>query len=564
MKSYMQSECIMWWLVGRVVRLIWPLLQVVRWAWDMWVSVVFFVAVGWRRKSVLPPVFNPALLLSASELAHNIRERKMSSVEVVRSYITRISNINPILNALAQENFQAALLEARRVDERLDQGLRDGSLTKEWIKKNQPFLGVPFTVKETISVAGLPHTGGLLVRTGTAALNNATVVAKMKKAGAIFLANTNVSELGMWWESDNRVYGRTNNPYDTRRTSGGSSGGEGALMCACGTPLSLGTDTGGSIRIPAFFCGIFGHKPTSGVVSIQGCNIHLDKEWSEMQSPGPLTRHAQDLAPILTVLAGENVSKLSLGKHVDLGTLQIFTMENDCNKVLTTSVSSSLVDIQRAVIQHFQHTYDCTVHKVIIPGMRRSFQIWQEKFSEEYGDDTPMFQKLADNKGEINVWTEITRAILGRAHHTLPSLAQAALDKLAGEVKFLKDQKKVFLGKEITPVSRTVIQLETQWKTLQMRLQRLLGETGVLLYPSHSTLAPYHSESFFRPLNFTYTAIFNALGFPATQVPLGLAPNGVPLGVQVVGGLYQDHLTISVAADLERAFGGWVCPSKIL
>ncbi|XP_042239012.1 fatty-acid amide hydrolase 2-B-like isoform X2 [Homarus americanus] len=480
-----------------------PVLWMVRWMWDEWVSTIFTLVVGWRRKSLLPPVFNPILLLSASELADNIRERKVSSVEVVRSYVTRISNVNPILNAVAQENFQAALLEARMVDKKLDQGLSDGSLTKDWLKKNQPFLGVPFTVKETIAVAGLPHTGGLVVRGDVVASQDAEVVNKMKKAGAILLANTNISELGMWWESDNRVYGRTNNPYDTRRTSGGSSGGESALMCSCGTPLSLGTDTGGSIRIPAFFCGLFGHKPTSGVVSLRGCNVHFDKEWSDMQCAGPLTRHARDLMPILTVLVGENFTKLSIGKHVDLGTLQIFTMENDGNGILTTHMHSSLLAVQRAVTQHFRHTYDCTVHKVVIPGMRRSFQIWQEKIKEEYGNNTPMFEQLADNKGEINVWTEITRAILGRARHTIPSLAQAVLDILDREITFLKDQTKVLMGKENTAVSTSRMQMETQWKTLQMR-------------------------------------------------------------VQVVGGMYQDHLTISVAEDLEKAFGGWVCPSKIL
>ncbi|KAG7159630.1 Fatty-acid amide hydrolase 2-B-like, partial [Homarus americanus] len=436
-----------------------PVLWMVRWMWDEWVSTIFTLVVGWRRKSLLPPVFNPILLLSASELADNIRERKVSSVEVVRSYVTRISNVNPILNAVAQENFQAALLEARMVDKKLDQGLSDGSLTKDWLKKNQPFLGVPFTVKETIAVAGLPHTGGLVVRGDVVASQDAEVVNKMKKAGAILLANTNISELGMWWESDNRVY---------------------------------------------------------GVVSLRGCNVHFDKEWSDMQCAGPLTRHARDLMPILTVL-------------VDLGTLQIFTMENDGNGILTTHMHSSLLAVQRAVTQHFRHTYDCTVHK-----------------------------------GEINVWTEITRAILGRARHTIPSLAQAVLDILDREITFLKDQTKVLMGKENTAVSTSRMQMETQWKTLQMRVQRLLGDNGVLLYPSHPMLAPYHSESYFRPLNFTYAAVFNALGFPVTQVPLGLDHNGLPLGIQVVGGMYQDHLTISVAEDLEKAFGGWVCPSKIL
>lgn len=541
-----------------------PFLRLIRRLWDGWVSVLFFFVMGWRRTTPLPPVFNPKLLLSATDLAKYIREGKMSSVEVVKAYITRASDVNPVLNAIAQENFQAALLQAKRVDERLNQGLRDGTLTPELLKEKQPFLGVPFTVKETIAVAGLPHSGGLVARAGLLSRSDAEIVARMKRAGAILLGTTNISELAMWWESDNRVYGRTNNPYDTRRNPGGSSGGEAALMCACGSPLSMGTDTGGSIRTPAFFCGLFGHKPTVGVVSLIGCNIHHNRQLSELQCAGPISRHAKDLAPVLSILAGERLNKLSLGTRVDPGCLQYYTMESDGEEILCSRIRPELVAIQRDVAMHFRNTYDITVRKVIIPGMRRSFQIWQEKLEKEYVQDSPMFKQLANNKGEINFWTEILRSMLGRARHTIPSLTQAGLGKLAGEVKFLKQQRKVFQGKENTPVTTPLIQGESQWKTLQMKVQRLLGESGVLLYPSHPTLAPYHSESFFRPLNFVYTAIFNALGFPVTQVPLGLAPNGLPLGIQVVGGMYQDHITIAVAEDLEKAFGGWVCPSKIL
>lgn len=549
-----------------VVQVLWPLLQALRWLWDAWVTAVFMLVMGWRRKIALPPVFNPVLLRSASQLAQDIRERKLTSLEVVRCYVTRISNVNPILNALIQEDFQAALLLARQVDERLDQGYRNGNLTKEWVKNQQPLLGVPFTVKESISVAGLPHTGGLLARAGMEAYRDAQVVTNLKRAGAILLGSTNISELGMWWDSDNPVYGRTNNPYDTRRTSGGSSGGEAALMCACGTPLSIGTDTGGSIRTPAFFCGLFGHKPTAGVVSVRGCNIHQDTESSVLQCPGPITRHAQDLPLVLALMAGEHqAKKLSLGTKVNPGAVEVYSLEGDADGVLTSALSADLLRVQRAVTRHYQHTYDCTVKKVRIPGLQWSYQIWREKLAEETQDDTPIYQQLADNKGEINVGTEVTRWLLGRARHTLPSLSQAVLAKVVAEAQFLGDQRKLLLGKEVSATpSKRKERVDAQWKALQMRIQRLLGHKGVLLYPSHPTQAPYHGESLFRPLNFTYAAIFNALGFPVTQVPLGLAPNGLPLGIQIVGGMYQDHLTIAMAQDLEQHFGGWVCPSRIV
>ncbi|XP_066943997.1 fatty-acid amide hydrolase 2-B-like [Macrobrachium rosenbergii] len=549
---------------GIVMFLLRPFLRLARRLWDYAVTLLFFVLKGWRRKTPLPPVFNPTLMHSAVDLARYIREGKMSSVEVVRAYITRVSDVNPVLNAITQESFKAALLQARRVDEMLNKGLKDGTLTVEMLERRRPFLGVPFTVKETIAVAGFPHTGGLVAREGLLSPSDAYVVAKMKKAGAILLGTTNVSELGMWWESDNKVYGRTNNPYDTRRTPGGSSGGEAALMCACGTPLSIGTDSGGSLRIPAFFCGLFSHKPTNGIVSVQGCNVHHHSQYSELQSAGPISRHARDLSPVLAVLAGDRVSQLSLSKRVDPGRLKIYTMENDGDEIWCTRPSRELVAVQRAVAHHFRHTYDITVRKVNIPGMKYSYRIWQEKMKEEFMRIKSRYMSFLDSQGEINLWTEIMRSLLGRARHTVPSLAQAALDKLVGEITFLKQQKRVLQGKEDAPLRQISINDESLNKALHMKIQRLLGEDGVLLYPSHPTLAPYHSESFFRPFNFVYTAIFNALGFPVTQVPLGLSPSGIPLGIQVVGGMYQDHITIAVAQDLETAFGGWVCPSKIL
>ncbi|CAL4087350.1 unnamed protein product [Meganyctiphanes norvegica] len=540
-----------------------PMLRLFRSGYDISVSLLFMMFMSWRRRTSLPPVFNPILLQSATELARNIRDRKVTSVEVVRAYITRLSEVNPLLNGLAQENFQAALMQARKVDETLEKGYRDGTLLKEDVEKNQPFLGVPFTVKEFIALKGHPHSAGLVARSGVVARSDAEVVTRVKKAGSIPLGNTNVSELGMWWESNNYVYGRTNNPYDPRRTPGGSSGGEAALMSACGSPISICTDTGGSIRIPAFFSGLFGHKPTNGVVPLTGCNIHRDVDYDDIQVAGPLTRHACDLAPLLNILAGDNVSKLSLEKKVNLGRLNVYTMESDGDEILTTAICPELLQAQRSVVQHFCKTHDTDVKKINIPGMRWSFQVTQNKMEEEYNGDPSLTQQLADNKGEIDFYKEMRKSLTGRARHTVPLLAQVAFEKVIGKLNFLREQKNALRGRKQLKRSKSVEE-DTQWKTMRLQIQRVLGDDGILVYPSHPTLAPYHREPVFRPLNYTYTAIFNALGFPVTQVPLGLSENGLPLGVQVVAGMHQDHISIAVAADLEKAFGGWVCPAKVM
>ncbi|RXG55900.1 Protein SCAF11 [Armadillidium vulgare] len=181
---------------------------------------------------------------------------------------------------------------------------------------------------------------------------------------------------------------------------------------------------------------------------------------------------------------------------------------------------------------------------------------------EDYAANKPMYMELLNNEGEVNIWTEMVRGLLGgRARHSFASLLQVAIEKIHDELRFLKDQKNVLEGK----TDEKPLSYNPKWRQLKMKIQRLLGEDGILLFPSHPTFAPFHRESYLKPMNFVYTAIFNALGFPVTQVPLGLdSDTGLPLGIQVVGGMYMDRLTIAVAKDLEKAFGGWKCPAKIL
>jgi fatty acid amide hydrolase 2 len=195
------------------------------------------------------------LTTSVRELARRVRSRTLSSLELVDAHIAQIERVNPVLNAVVRERFEEARVEARRADARQARG-----------DDLPPLHGVPCTIKEAFALTGMPNTSGLLARKGFLATEDAAAVAKLRAAGAIPLGVTNVSELCMWLESNNRVYGRTNNPYDPARIAGGSSGGEGAIVAAGASPFGLGSDVGGSIRLPAFFNGIFGHKPSGGPV----------------------------------------------------------------------------------------------------------------------------------------------------------------------------------------------------------------------------------------------------------------------------------------------------------
>src|SRR3954467_10102742 len=190
---------------------------------------------------------------SASELARAIREREVSSVEVVGAHFKRIAEVNPKVNAVVLTTEEAARTRAREADEALARG-------EVW----GPLHGVPVTIKDAFEMAGVVSAGGTKGRAAFVPEEDATGVARYKQAGAVILGKTNTPEISLAFESDNLVYGRTKNPYDLTRTPGGSSGGEAAAIASGMSPLGLGSDAGGSIRLPAHFCGIAGIKPTSG------------------------------------------------------------------------------------------------------------------------------------------------------------------------------------------------------------------------------------------------------------------------------------------------------------
>jgi len=229
--------------------------------------------------------------LGAAELAARLREGALRARDVVEAHIRRIQEVNPALNAVVVPLFDEAMAHAEAADARRARGEVLG-----------PLHGVPFTVKECFDVAGAPSTLGLGHRVGHAAREDSVLVARLRAAGAILLGKTNLSLLLHGLESDNAVYGRTNNPYDLERSSGGSSGGEAAILAAGGSALGLGSDVGGSIRVPAHCCGIHGLKPTSGRLSMLGSGDQQRGQEAVLDQAGPMARHVADLQLAMRVL----------------------------------------------------------------------------------------------------------------------------------------------------------------------------------------------------------------------------------------------------------------------
>jgi fatty acid amide hydrolase 2 len=472
------------------------------------------------------------LRASATELAAAIRSRVITSRAVVEAHIAHIRRVNPVINAVVRDRFAEALAEADRADAR----------TRSSHNELPPFHGVPCTIKEAFALTGMPNSSGLVSRRDTIADSDATAVARLRAAGAIPLGVTNISELCMWMESDNKVYGRTRNPYDSRRTVGGSSGGEGAIVGAGGAPFGLGSDIGGSIRMPAFFNGVFGHKPSGGLVPGSGQYPVACGVATRYLTTGPICRRAADLFPLLRILAGpDDKDPGCRGEHA-LGDPNIAIEGLDVLSVEGNGVFAperSLLEAQRRVARHLERN-GARVRVARIEDLRHSLDIWSAAMAAAEG---PSFAELMGEGVPVRAGRELLQWIFGRSDHTLPAIGLALAEKLPA---LLANR------------SKRALELAS---SLKERLAAEIGPRGIMLYPSYPKLAPLHGTALLPPIQFTYTAILNVLEMPATQVPLGLH-RGLPLGVQVAATPGNDHITIGVACELERAFGGWVPPAR--
>jgi fatty acid amide hydrolase 2 len=354
---------------------------------------------------------------------------------------------------------------------------------------------------------------------------------------------TNTSEATMWIESSNRLYGRTNNAFDAKRTAGGSSGGEGAAIGAGFAPIGLGTDIGGSIRLPAFFNGCFGHKPSPGIVPTSGHFPAARGETAsaEMLGAGPLTRRAEDLMPFLHAVAGPDPDDV-ISRDAELGDPAAVSLEG-LDVVL--SEGASLIPVRRELRDARERAAGvlaaagANVRREHLKGMRRAVEFYLATLGDGDQDLLELFALEAAPQLPKVAVDQLRR----RGPHTLP-LALTFWAQGVAERMPARNAKAIEAGKRLTH-----------------ELEEVIGD-GVLLHPPFPKVAPRHGGTVGRPWVLANAAVFNLTGMPVTQVPLGLSSKGLPVGVQVVGRRDRDHVTIAVALELERALGGWVPPSR--
>lgn len=484
-------------------------------------------------------------MLSASTLAEKIRTGQVKCTEVISAYIERIRDVNPVLNAIVQERFQQAMVEAQNVDSLI----ASNNKSPEVIGSETPLLGVPLTIKESIGVKGMSNNAARSNFKEWYATEDADVVKFLREAGAIVLLVSNTPELCLCWETFNNKTGRTNNPYDTKRSPGGSSGGEAALIGAGASVIGMASDIGGSARLPATFTGIFGHKPTPGFVSNKGhVPTAADDYWDRYFALGPMCRFAEDIPVVLKAIIPD-ISKqkqLQLDEDVDLRKIKLYYAEDEGPKaILSDKMCSEMRSAMKKAINFLQNKYGIEAKKVHINGLEDSLALSALVMMRMKGIPN-IFQKREDNTDE---WKSVTMEILKRmvcsSTASLPSILYAPLKAVADRIPE-RDYRKMLEKK----------------KEMMDDFHELLGNDGVFFYPAFPDSAHYHYQIFYKLLNTSYLAIYNLLEMPVTACPLGLNSSGLPMGIQIVGWQCQDRLTIAVGQALEKEFGGWVPPPE--
>lgn len=472
---------------------------------------------------------------SAVSIGDAIRRRDLSAVDVMETHLELLERTGPRLNAVVAERFAQARAEALAIDQRVASAVFRG----EPVDGDQPLLGVPFTVKESIAVAGMPHSSGVLARRDRRASQSATVVKRLIDAGAIPVGVTNTSELTLWLESENPVYGRTNNPYDLTRTAGGSSGGEGAAVGSGGSVFGVAADIGGSIRVPALFCGVFGHKPSPGLIPTTGLWPSTTGEAQSMLGIGPLARRAEDLLPLLRIMAGPDgwdpqTVEMELGDpaSVSLDGLLVTVVEESSRRPMARDLRDARERAVGALI-----AAGARLRRISLPSWRSAMLPFLAAL-QNTGEDPRRVIALLQEAGETDV--RLRSLLAGGASHTLPT-------------------RLTVLAEALPSSAATRVKLLAQSRALAAELVEAIGE-GVLLHPAQLSVAPPHRRTYGRPWITTPAAVFNIAGVPVTEVPLGLGTDGLPVGVQVAAAPGADHLSIAIAVELEAVFGGWVPP----
>jgi len=454
---------------------------------------------AWRCRpwAVCCLLMDEVLSLSATGQARLIRERKIGAAEMVEAHLRHIQRIDVSLHAVTELLAGRAIREARAADNSEPRG---------------PFHGVPFSIKDSIELAGAVCTAGTVGRRAAPpSTQDAELVARLRAAGAIPIARTNLPDLLFAFETDNLLFGRTNNPYDLARTPGGSSGGEAALIAACGSPMGLGSDCAGSVRVPAAFCGIASLKPTSGRLPRRG---HFPPEggWiSALWEIGPMARRVEDLEAMMRLMAleppfgGPEVARPRIAFYTD-------------------GARSDVAAVVRAAAAALGAVED---RPCCLDG---AYDLEMKLLGADGGDSL-------------------------RAY--LAGLGSTELHPLlAGWLARLEDYRTDLAGFQ---------SYWAEWDRYRAEMADFLSRYDAIVCPVYQQPALLHGTSI-EDANFhafAHTMAYNLAGLPAAVIRCGESADGLPIAVQVAARPWRDDLALTLAARLEKEFGGWKPPARL-
>lgn len=459
------------------------------------------------------------LYTSAKRLASMIREKKISSTEVVAAHIKRIEEVNPKLNAVVFPCFERALQEAKMADEALAKGKVFG-----------PLHGVPCTMKDSHETLGVVSTGGTLGRKSYVPSRDATYVARVRQAGAIVLGKTNTPELTLSGQTTNLIYGKTHNPFKLGYQPGGSTGGGAAIIAAGGSPFDIGTDFGGSIRGPAHLCGITGIKPQFGRVPRTGHIVDFGGYFDPFQVIGPMSRWVEDLDLIMPIISGPDYIDAAIApmpwsapSTVDLKKIKVvYYIENGSERKCTPETVAA---VQKTVAL-FKDLGVTVVEDAPLALIKESQDIRNALSSS---DGRAWVKRMLAKYGTTQVSSVISLADSPRCDAAEFTRLAEAMD--ANRTKFL------------------------QW----------MQPYDLLICPTAAQPAePWPDEPRWQPPapgNYGYTATYNNTGWPGTVVRAGTSPDGLPIGVQLITKPWREDVSLAAAYFVEAGTGGYVKPA---
>lgn len=482
---------------------------------------------------------------------------------------------------MAADRFKEALNDAQKIDQLLADfrsGKAESQFNSDQLEQlRSPLLGVPISIKESIMVKGMRNTCGLWDRRDEIANEDAVVVKNVQRYGMIPICNTNIPECTLFWaDCQNKVYGRSLNPYDLSRITGASSGGEGSLLGSGASVIGIGSDIGGSLRIPAHYCGINSHKPSPFLVSAEGNFPHVTENRLRMFTLGPMCRYASDLRPLLKCLLSDKDNPKQdtyfkyqpkdiaekrkkvlekLDEHVDLSQIKILYFNFEKSQLKgkqSIQMQPEFMEAQQELLDHFCSKFNSRVEFINLDKFLKKTLITWECLLRSGGcvdrDSVYSENELEKVFGIESMVLELLKMPFGLSKHTKESLFALFLGN-----KVPREKEKAY------PLCEQFEKFAAEQKE---EMQSLLADNGVIILPTMPTIAHKHNVSLLKTQDLRFPCMFNALQLPVTHVTLRLdKKHKLPFGFSIGTNQYNDHLSISVAEEIESTLGGWVPPT---